>query len=412
MTVGQYVTTAGLIIPTTQDILASVAADQRAAIDPNLDTSPESPMGQINGTLLSHVVEVWEAIQIAYNGFNPDAAEDFLLDAVCKITGTVRGAATPSSFLGPRRLTVTLSATVTLAAGVLFSQAGNPAIVFRTIENVTSTTAGDYQVAALCTQVGPIACTAGTLTVIQTPTVGLSAVTNASDAILGTVEDTDATLRSRRLEELAIGELGNPAAITAALLSYTTADNVKPILSAVTYENTGDTYDSAGRPPHSIEALIYDGVVPAVDNDTIAQVIWDNRGGGIQTFGNSSGTAVDFLGVQRTVYFSRPTIQAIKLSLTIAYDASKPATDSAQVAAAMVVAHDANSPLGQSLVRWNPYDSAVQDNVPGALGSTGISLGFVGGSFLGNFTNMPLPARTKTTLQTSDVSVTLVAGAQ
>lgn len=407
MTVGDYVTFDGLEIPTLQDILDLLTADERGTIDANLDTSPESPMGQINGIAGSHIREGWEAIQIAYHGNDPDAAEGYQLDSLSAITGTTRPAATPSTFAGPRRVRVSLNAATTLNAGALFSQHGNPQIVFRSTENVTSTTAADYLVAAECTQVGPVSCPAGTLTVIQTPVAGLTAVTNDADAVLGTNEATDGELRILRKAELALAQAGTPAAVTAALLAFETDDLVHPILGAITYENTSDFFDVDGRPPHCIEALIYDGDVPAVDNNTIAQLIWNNRGGGIATFGNSTGVAVDYLGVTRIVSFSRAVIQAVKLSITLDYDQTQAAPDPSQVADAMVVAHDAIATLGVTALRWNIFDASAEDNVPGVLGATNIRLGNVGGLFLSTFTNLPIPSRTKTTLAHSDVTVIL-----
>lgn len=407
MTVGQYVTDEGLVIPTIQQLLDIVAAELRSnpAVGPTLDVSPESPIGQLIGVFVSHVREDWEGLQIAYNGNDPDAAESFLLDALCKITGTTRAAATSSSFAGQGRIRLALNANVTVNAGALVSQAANPAVVFVTTENIASTTAGIYAVAARCTQVGPIACPANTLTVINTPVVGWTAVTNPVDATLGTNTDSDAQLRVRRVNELEIASSGTVAAITAALLSYETDDLVHPITDAITYENTSDYLDAFGRPPHSIEALLYDGDTPSVDDDTIAQLIWDNRGAGVATYGNTSdGVAVDYLGVQRLVNFSRPQIFALGLVITIAYDASKPPPSSAEVKAACAAALLAHNKLGQTLIRWNIFDAACQDNVSNCLGSTNIQI--QGGA---PFTNFVVAQRTKCTLSTTSVAVTLVA---
>src|SRR5215471_14125152 len=90
----------GLQIPTIGDagtpgtILGDLAGSQRALIDANLDTDADSPLGQLNGIWAERERLIWEALAVAYNGFNPDAAEDFLLDAVSAITGTKRAAAT------------------------------------------------------------------------------------------------------------------------------------------------------------------------------------------------------------------------------------------------------------------------------------------------------------------------------
>lgn len=59
--------------------------------------------------------------------------------------------------------------------------------------------------------------------------------------------------------------------------------------------------DVEGRPPHSVECVVEGGA----DAD-VAQVIWDNIGGGIQPYGNTSIVIQDSQGTNQTIDFSRP----------------------------------------------------------------------------------------------------------
>src|SRR5262245_17458636 len=106
---GTYVTDQGLAIPTVQNLLDDTAQDQRSTIDPNLDTDPDSPIGQLNGIYCSGLRVAWEALEIAWNGNNPDAAEGFLLESVSAITGSHRAPATPSKFTGQFKVIVNLN---------------------------------------------------------------------------------------------------------------------------------------------------------------------------------------------------------------------------------------------------------------------------------------------------------------
>ncbi len=131
-------TTAGIIIPNTTQIQALIAADQATDIDPNINTSPDSIQGQENGIVADVLEQVWEAILIAYNAFNPDAAEGFLLDVVCAITGTLRQPAAPSSFSGANTIWVGLAPNVTIPAGTIFAQLGNLTNQYSVVLGVSS----------------------------------------------------------------------------------------------------------------------------------------------------------------------------------------------------------------------------------------------------------------------------------
>ena len=69
----------GLTIPTIEELLIDIEQDQRDDIDVNIITEPEEPIGQLNGIFSSKIREAWEALEIAYNGFDPDSAEGRLL---------------------------------------------------------------------------------------------------------------------------------------------------------------------------------------------------------------------------------------------------------------------------------------------------------------------------------------------
>ena len=85
-----FVTAAGLEIKTIEQILGELSTRQKTEIDAALNTAADSPMGQLNGIFAAQLREAWEVLQVAYNGFNSDVTEGFLLEALSAITGTVR----------------------------------------------------------------------------------------------------------------------------------------------------------------------------------------------------------------------------------------------------------------------------------------------------------------------------------
>src|SRR5690606_28310720 len=80
-----------------------------------------------------------------------------------------------------------------------------------------------------------------------------------------------------------------------------------------------DYVDALGLPPHSVEVVVDDGDPPAVDDDAIAQAIFDSTGAGIQWYGSSgdSGTATDEEGTEYTVPFTRVQFVDIHLAYTL-----------------------------------------------------------------------------------------------
>src|SRR3954470_4700175 len=121
------VTPEGFVAPSVQDLLALIEADQLAGVSAQLDVSPDSPIGQVNGIYANYLAQAWEALAACYDGFDPDAAEETLLTMLCKLTGTPRAAATYST----TPCTVTASIGTVLLAGTHFaSVAGKPDVKF------------------------------------------------------------------------------------------------------------------------------------------------------------------------------------------------------------------------------------------------------------------------------------------
>lgn len=387
MTTGVYLTAEGLDIPSVETILLDLATDQRATIDPLLNTEPDSPTGQLNGILAARERRLWEAIQIAYNGSNPDAAEGFLLESTSALTGTTRAPATRSRFAGTRRLTINLDAATTVPINTEFHVLGDVNTAFRTTEVITSVLAGDYPVAAECLVVGPIPCNAGTLTVISTPVVGLNSVNNAFDAVLGTNQDNNTELRIRRESELRTTGSGTVDSMRADIRAIELEDGSKPIQECVVLENVTDVVDVNGLPGHSMEALVFDGVTEDCPDDTIAQTIWDGKPGGIEMYGSESGTATDTEGAEHTIAFTRPTSREVILEadLILVNLTQLPSQYLAVVQAAVIAEFKRRVKMG-SVIRCNHYEAAIlaisgiEDVIVrlgwfgGALGVAGVSL--------------------------------------
>ena len=311
--------TTGFVPKLTSDIVLDITTQARGNIDPNLDLSPTEPMGQAVQIVAGSIAEVWEVVQTTYNAVNPNAAEGVFLYGIGSISGTYPLPATFSTVV----CTAAMSTSATVSAGVIANVNGQPTNTWQllgacnaqgqlTSQTLTSTSAGNYNSLWQATVSGPVIAAAGQLTVIPSLPAGLLSITNPADATLGTVAETDAEFRNRRANELAAVGSESLDAIRAAVLEVT------GVLSVQVYENTGDVTDGFGRPPHSIEVVVWDGTVPAASNNAIAQAMWNNKPGGIQfySFTGDTGTATDSQGGTHAIVFTRVSAVPIYINVT------------------------------------------------------------------------------------------------
>jgi hypothetical protein len=308
------VTPTGFNRPTLQDLLTERKQEQWATISVGLDLSPESPQGQMNAIGCRQLALAWETLETCYNAFDPDRAEDFLLTALCKLTGTSREGATKSKVT----VTVNLDTGTELIAGThLASVAGKPTVRFTPVENYTAVADGNVQLVFESEVPGPIAADSGTLTVIATALTGWNSVTNANDALLGQVADTDPVLRAKREAQLAAAGSNTARAIVSDLLDLR-YNGVQWIKSVKVFENYLETTDGLGLPPKSFEVLVHDQGAPADADNQIAQVIWNNKPGGIRIYGTGeTGTAKNELNEDVVVPFSRVQVVNIYIEMAL-----------------------------------------------------------------------------------------------
>ncbi len=338
----------GFVRKTTADILDELRTAQLEEIDPELNTQPETPIGQLNGIFAAKLNELWELAAAVYSAQNPDTASDFSLDGVSALTGTNRAPATKG--------TVTLTVNIdpgTLPAGSIAEVDGDPTNRWVTTEDVTNGGGGaaDFDVEAEAENAGNIAANAGTITKISTPVIGWNTVTNALDADPGTEIDTDAQLRVRREAELSQAGTGTLPAIRADLLGV---DDVE----AVSVFHNPTDYQVGNLPPHSVEAVVLGG-----DDQDILDQLFESVGAGIQTYGTTTGTVNDGQGNTLDFAFSRPTDVDIWLEIDINVNTNDyPADGDTLIETAVKAYGDANYRMGDDVVLsllYCPINSAV-----------------------------------------------------
>lgn len=387
------ITAEGFELPTVEELLADIGADQLSTIDPALDISPDQPLGQINAIVAKKLAEAWEALQTAYNAFSRAAAEGYLLDNLGLLTGTIRNPATKSRVL----CTLNIDATTTIPQGSVINVAGQPTVRFELEEEFTSTTGPTtYKLYFSAIDSGPVAANAGTLTVITTPVAGWNSVTNDTDATLGAVEESDADYRLRQIEELAAPGSCTVDAIRAELLQ------IDGVLAAYVFENTTMVTDGDGVPPKAYECVIWDGETEDADDDVVGQTIWDNKPSGIETYGSIDVTVEDSTGVERTVYFSRGTQVPVYFIYTLDVDVNTyPVDGDDQVKDIAVAKADDVLGLGSDVIALVFRAEALK--VTGVIDVTDFRLGTAPAP--SGTANISIASREIATLSTANITV-------
>ncbi|HHL1648534.1 TPA: baseplate J/gp47 family protein, partial [Klebsiella pneumoniae] len=179
-------------------------------------------------------------------------------------------------------------------------------IIWNLPAQVTIGIDGTVIATATCSVAGAVAATAGSVNKINTPTRGWVSVTNPQAATVGVVAETNAELRVRQSQSVALPSLTPFEAVDGAIA------NISGVTRHKLYENDTDTTDTNGLPPHSIAAIVEGG-----DAAVIANSIRGVKGQGVTPYGSTVIVVPDKYGNPHPVGFSRPVDVPIYVKITI-----------------------------------------------------------------------------------------------
>lgn len=195
--------------------------------------------------------------------------------------------------------------------------------------------------------------------------------------------EPDDLLRARY--RLGVHRLG---AGTIPAIEANLAQDIAGVLTVRVYENTGDSPDADGRPPHSIEAVVEGG-----DDAAIAALLRRVKPAGITAHGNTFWVVPDPSGREQAVWFSRPEPRLIWLRATLeTYGEEAVPGNVAALAAEAMVLEGAALGVGQDVLLQRiaaavfpatagvarvrlEAASAIPGGVPGAFSTGDIAIG-------------------------------------
>ncbi|WP_312630945.1 baseplate J/gp47 family protein [Pantoea piersonii] len=293
------VTASGISAPDYQTILSTITEYFQQIYGTDAYLEPDSKDGQMVALFALAVHDANNTAIQVYNSFSPSSGMTDALTRNVKINGIARKAATNSTV----DITLTGTAGTTITNGSVKDANG---IIWNLPATVTIDTSGAVTVTATCANSGAVAAVAGSITKINTPTRGWTAVSNANAATVGTAAETDAQLRIRQAQSVAIPSLTPFEAVDGAIA------NVTGVTRHKLYENDTGSVDSNGIPAHSIAAIVDGG-----DVTDIAQTIRGKKGQGVSTFGSTTVTVPDKYDNPHAISFSRSTDVPIYIAMTL-----------------------------------------------------------------------------------------------
>ncbi|ESN50406.1 baseplate J/gp47 family protein [Enterobacter sp. MGH 16] len=283
------VTAEGISAPDYQTILDTLTSyfQQIYGSDAYLET--DSKDGQMVALVALAIHDANNTAISVYNCFSPATSYGAALTSNVKINGIARRGETNST------VDLVLAGTpgTSITNGTV-KDTNN--VIWRLPASVTIGVGGTVTVTATCSNSGAVAALAGTITTINTPTRGWASVTNPAAATVGAPAETDAELRIRQGQSVALPSLTPFEGVDGAIA------NVAGVTRHKLYENDTGATDSNGLPPHSISAIVDGG-----DVTEIAQTIRGNKGQGTATYGTTSVTVPDTYGNPHVISFSRST---------------------------------------------------------------------------------------------------------
>ena len=293
------VTASGISAPDYQTILSTITEYFQQIYGTDAYLEPDSKDGQMVALVALAVHDANNTAIQVYNSFSPSSGMTDALTRNVKINGIARKAATNSTV----DVTLTGTAGTTITNGSVKDANG---VIWNLPASVTIDVGGSVTVTATCANSGAVAAVAGSITKINTPTRGWTAVSNASAATVGSAAETDAELRARQAQSVAIPALTPFDAVDGAIA------NVAGVTRHKLYENDTGAVNSDGIPAHSIAAIVDGGNVTE-----IAQTLRGKKGQGVATFGSTTVTVPDKYDNPHAISFSRSTNVPIFVAITL-----------------------------------------------------------------------------------------------
>lgn len=294
-----YVDETGYHYPTYNDILEDLVNDMQTIYGNGIYLGNDSQDYQMLSKFAEKIFDTYQTVELAYNAHSPVSAIGTGLDYIVAINGIARKQATKSVAV----LTLTGTSGTAIENGVVADTNGN---MWDLPESVTIGEDGTVDVEATARDYGLITAAPSTITRIMTPVLGWESVTNEAAAVVGTVTETDSTLRARQGESVSLPSQSMLDGLRAALNALSDVGRCE------VYENDTKVTDDKGIPGNCVCC-----VVEGAEDNIIADTIFKRKGPGCGTYGAESAIVTDDNGQLRTIHFDRLKYADVDIEINI-----------------------------------------------------------------------------------------------
>lgn len=306
----QFNTTTGVEVPEVSDVRDDIAqavqeAFQTSPTDPLINVEPTTPMGQIVDAMTAEVSAKNSEVAKIADQNNLSIAEGRYLDALTSLYFVNRKI---SEATVVQCVCTGLNGTFIPYGAIVQDTNGNQ-YRHSVAAGATIGASGTVTTTFSAIQHGALEVIENAVNQIITVIPGWDSVNNPEAGVTGRDRESDAELRTRYRQSVAIDSVGNVDTIQANLA------NVNGVIDVQVLENISseaDTQFGVSVPAHGIAVCIFGG-----EDADIAQVIYQTKMGGTSMLGNSNVSYTDpTTGTSITYPIYRPTVQNFYVQVT------------------------------------------------------------------------------------------------
>lgn len=299
----------GIEVPEVADVRDDVGQAVQEAFqtnpdDPPLNIDPTSPMGQIVDALTAEIAAKNSEVAKVADQNNLNIADGRYLDALVSLYFVQRKLSEPTivqcQCTGLKGTFIPYGAIVqdtngnqyrhSVALGATIGDNGTVLTTFSSVEH------------------GALEVVENAVNQIITVIPGWDTVTNPEAGVTGRDRESDAELRNRYRQSVAINSVGNVATIQANIADIEGVIDVK-VLENITSE--ADTQYGVNVPAHGIAVCVFGG-----EDADIAKSIFLTKMGGTSMDGNANISFTDDADTIHTYPIYRPTVQNFYVQVT------------------------------------------------------------------------------------------------
>lgn len=300
----------GFLVPSISSIVSGIEAYYFQAYGPNLNTSPDTPDGQLIYLMAEAIYQQYQIGQQVYSNSKIYEAQGAALEELTALSNVYRVPGYPSICQGV--ILSGVAATFIPQGSIAQSSTGSK---FYSAFDVTLNDVGSGVVDFVSAENGSIVCPQSQLNTLVTKIPGWTGVSNPSAAIKGALDESDSQLRQRFLGlvgQYSMGYVGTIQALVKKIIG---------VNDCVVYNNPTRALAPAPwlTPPNSVAVLV-DYLDQSLES-AIAYAIFQTIGP-IKTATLNDGTAVnvpvtDAAGTVQNILFYRANKRSVYITINL-----------------------------------------------------------------------------------------------